>query len=117
MVTYSSKILSTFTSGLGTQIWDGKTWDKLEISSPPDRPDSALVYDSEHDLVILFGGKRDGVLLNDTWVFDGKNWRELRFSSVPAARDAHAISLLKKVTIRSRARGEICYHSSNVVAG
>ncbi len=91
MVTYPPEILSTFTAGLGTQIWDGKIWHELEISSPPDRPDSALVYDSHRDLVILFGGKRNGLLLNDTWIYDGEDWMELRFPIVPPLRDAHAM--------------------------
>jgi hypothetical protein len=91
MVTYPPEILSTFTAGLGTQIWDGKSWHALEISSPPDRPDSALVYDSHQDLVVLFGGKRNGLLLNDTWIYDGEAWMEVRFPIVPPVRDAHAM--------------------------
>jgi hypothetical protein len=91
MVSYPPEILSTFTAGQGTQIWDGNIWQKLDISSPPDRPDSALVYDSQRDWVILFGGIRDGVYLNDTWVYDGENWIELRFPAAPSTREAHVM--------------------------
>jgi hypothetical protein len=91
MVTYPPEILSTFTSGLGTQIWDVSGWHKLEIASPPDRPDSALAYDTNQDLVVLFGGNRNGSLLNDTWVYDGENWFELRFSTAPSSREAHSM--------------------------
>ena len=42
-------------------------------------------------MVVLFGGKRDGLLLNDTWVYDGEDWIELRFPVVPPVRDAHAM--------------------------
>lgn len=91
MVSYPPEIFSTFTAGLGTQIWDGYNWHALDISSPPDRPDSALVYDSHRDWVVLFGGKRDGILLNDTWVYDGEYWNELRFPIAPPVRDAHVM--------------------------
>ena len=91
MVSYSSEILSTFTSGLGTWIWDGYIWSHLDIESPPDRPDSALAYDTEHDYVILFGGKRNGMILGDTWAYDGEAWAELKFAISPSPRDAHAM--------------------------
>jgi len=91
MVTYSSQILSTFTSGLGTYLWDGESWSSLEISNPPDRPDSALAYDANRKLVVLFGGKRDGSLLNDTWIFNGTAWLELRFPNSPPPRQAHSM--------------------------
>jgi len=91
MASYSSQIISTFTSGLGTWIWDGMTWNNLNIESPPDRPDSALVYDTKRDVVILFGGKRNGVLLNDTWLFDGERWSELKLPLAPSPRDAHVM--------------------------
>jgi len=91
MVTYSSRILSTLTSGLGTYMWDGTSWHNLAIASPPDRPDSALVYDDKHGLVVLYGGKRNGVLMNDTWVFDGTNWLELNLPVAPSSRGAHAM--------------------------
>lgn len=91
MVSYSSEILSTLTSGLGTWIWDGYVWSRLDIESPPDRPDSALAYDTEHDYIILFGGKRNGIILGDTWAYDGETWAELNFSISPSPRDAHAM--------------------------
>ena len=91
MVSYSPQILSTFTSSMGTQIWNGSNWQQLDVLSPPDRPDSALAYESNQNLVVLFGGKREGTLLNDTWVFDGANWFELKFTNSPSPRHAHVM--------------------------
>src|SRR5690606_7562385 len=56
-----------------TWEWDGTKWINVtpdpEVSpSPPPRFDHALAYDSDRNVVVLFGGRtRDGQPFNDTW--------------------------------------------------
>lgn len=50
--------------------WDGSNWmRKSPVTSPSPRLYHAMVYDSTHGQVVLFGGGDD----NDTWVWDGSN--------------------------------------------
>ena len=66
-------------TGNDTWVWDGSTWtQKIPVNNPPARSriDNAMVYDSSHGQVVLFGGlsTSTGNVLNDTWVWDGSNW-------------------------------------------
>jgi hypothetical protein len=55
--------------------FDGSSWQQLQISSPPARYSSALVYDATDGYDLLFGGTScqgescafPGLYLNDTW--------------------------------------------------
>ena len=42
------------------------------LTSPPERFDHALAYDSAHNQVVLFGGLGSNYL-NDTWLWNGTN--------------------------------------------
>lgn len=48
-------------------------------ASPPARRDAVLVYDAPRERLILFGGRNDMGLLNDTWTFDliNSSWTEI----------------------------------------
>lgn len=48
-------------------------------SGPPARRDGAFVYDSLHHQLLLFGGRNQQGLLNDSWAFDldSLSWQEL----------------------------------------
>jgi hypothetical protein len=52
-----------------TWEWDGVRW---QAASPPSRPCArerhAMAYDASRGRVVLFGGRRGGTVLGDTWV-------------------------------------------------
>ena len=64
-----------------TWIYDGSVWKKATpAQSPSPRDDAGMVYDSDHRLMVLFGGQ--GLVqgqagpLNDTWTWDGSAWTQ-----------------------------------------
>ena len=62
-----------------TYLYDGDIWQKLSpAQSPPARDDAAMVFDNDHQLMVLFGGmglnQGQSGPLNDTWTWDGTNW-------------------------------------------
>jgi hypothetical protein len=62
-----------------TWSYDGSSWSKLSPSqSPPARYEAPMVYDSDHHVMLLFGGQGltqgQAGPLNDTWTWDGSNW-------------------------------------------
>lgn len=66
-------------------------WSLLATSGPAPRVESAMVYDSFRDRLVLFGGIAYGppsTVFGDTWEFDGARW-ELRATSGPEPRFSH----------------------------
>jgi len=64
------------------------TWERLHTDEkPPERENSALVYDPVHEKIILFGGLREvgEPPLNDLWVLDTAEgtWREILPEATP----------------------------------
>jgi galactose oxidase-like protein len=62
-----------------TYVYDGDVWHKPSpAQSPPARDDAAMVFDSDHQVMVLFGGlglnQGQTGPLNDTWTWDGTNW-------------------------------------------
>jgi Galactose oxidase, central domain len=62
-----------------TWIYAGSAWTRATPSqSPPARYDAPMVFDTDHRLMVLFGGQ--GLVqgqtgpLNDTWTWDGNTW-------------------------------------------
>ena len=56
--------------------WDGRSWSPLRTSpTPPPRVSASMVYDSERQELVIFGGVdgRDRPLA-DTWTWDGSTW-------------------------------------------
>jgi Galactose oxidase, central domain len=53
-----------------TWEYDGTTWtQRTPATSPPARNSHAMVYDSTHQVTVLFGG-----CCNDTWLWNGTTW-------------------------------------------
>jgi hypothetical protein len=54
---------------LRTETWafDGQTWFRLEIQSPPGRDLSGMAWDPDRERIVLFGGSSAGGLLDDLW--------------------------------------------------
>jgi len=76
IITYTDKRTVLFASkarvfvGSGqTWEWDGKLWTQHQDMGPKARTRSALVYDSQRDRVVLFGGTTGQAVerLGDTW--------------------------------------------------
>jgi Galactose oxidase, central domain len=65
-----------------TWIWNGKTWRKHNGTNPPPRNGHAMTYDSDRNVMLLFGGWSNNgrVKLADMWQWDGKDWTEIKLS-------------------------------------
>ena len=80
-----------------TWVWDGATWmDVSTNGSPSPRYVSALAYDQEHEVTVLFGGW-DGAYRNDTWVWDGTTWEDVTTNGSPSLRGYHAMAYDAKI--------------------
>lgn len=80
-----------------TWAWNGSTWiQRTPVTSPVGRSRLALVYDSERQQIVLFGGytwpPAPNALLNDTWVWDGTTWTQQFPTNSPSARFYHAMA-------------------------
>lgn len=74
--------------------FNSNTWQEMRpVSSPPGRDLFAMVYDSESDRVILFGGYSNGEL-GDTWAYDynTNTWTEMTPPESPDPRNNHAMA-------------------------
>jgi Galactose oxidase, central domain len=63
-----------------TWLWDGATWTQVSpVNSPSTRTGPAMVYDTGHQDIVLFGGydQNSSTAQSDTWLWDGTNWTEV----------------------------------------
>lgn len=76
-----------------TWQWDGVSWSIAAEVGPGKRLSTAMAYDSERGVSILFGGYSDyyPTRLGDTWEWDGTVWTRLTDIG-PPARSAHAMA-------------------------
>lgn len=66
---------------IGTWLWDGRTWEKLDVINAPSlRENHSMVFDPNHKRVILFGGggrEESGYdNPNDVWLFENRKWKQ-----------------------------------------
>lgn len=66
-----------------TETWtyDGRTWERHDVSGPAPRWSAAMAYDARRQRVVLFGGNRNARpfgALADTWQWDGTHWVEIK---------------------------------------
>lgn len=74
-------------------------WTKVNtISTPPARGYSAMVYDSDNDVFILFGGLSGLNRLNDTWVYQPgiKRWKNIITPTSPPPTAIHCMAYDKE---------------------
>lgn len=79
----------------GTWEYDGARWWRLSpTASPPARWLHAVVYDSQRERLVMFGGvDAQGDWLGDTWEYDGDTWTQVTGPGpAPAARFGHAMA-------------------------
>jgi hypothetical protein len=70
-----------------TWIWTGLRWVQIyPETSPEARFAMSMVYDSNRNQIVLFGGARGTALLGDTWVFRGGDWIRVNTPNAPAPR-------------------------------
>jgi hypothetical protein len=77
-----------------TWFWYGSRWVQIfPADLPAPRNSHSMVYDTKRERVVLFGGRREAVVVkgdptvsNDTWVFQNGNWTNLAPASAPSAR-------------------------------
>jgi len=69
-------------------LWGGLSWAEFPSSGGPSgRFWSGLSTDLRRGRLVLFGGSRVGLPLNDTWEFDGSRWQEILPTQRPEPRD------------------------------
>lgn len=71
-----------------TWEWDGISWKKFKGKAPEGRQAFAMVYDSQRNKTILYGGA-DGNRKNFTdgvWEFDGIEWKNILTENNPGER-------------------------------
>ncbi|HOW51115.1 MAG TPA: kelch repeat-containing protein [bacterium] len=84
--------------------WDGEsiTWNnRTPTTTPPSWPSArgyhAMISDTVHDTIVLFGGYDGGAFRQDIWTWDSKNnaWNDLTPTTTPpswpTARRSHAM--------------------------
>lgn len=74
-----------------TWAFDGSKWSRIETAlAPKRRCYTSLVYDSNRQVAVLFGGSAGGyVVLDDTWEFNGEIWARINAFPAPWARYDH----------------------------
>lgn len=70
-----------------TWRWTGRRWVRvLTPDRPAGRGEFAMVYDSNRDVIVLFGGFDGTNPLSDTWIFDNGNWQQVPTPNSPGER-------------------------------
>ena len=60
---------------------------EVQYDLPSLRTKYSLVYDSDRDVFVLFGGlDSTSTYFNDTWEYDGTNWKQIVAATPPAIR-------------------------------
>ena len=57
--------------------WDGESWEVVADDAPPSRTLGGVAYDTEHSLLVLYGGSLSlEDVSSETWLWDGESWQE-----------------------------------------
>ncbi|MEZ5989937.1 MAG: hypothetical protein R3F30_12590 [Planctomycetota bacterium] len=75
--------------------WDGKRWTEADVDSikgPSGRGFSAMAYEPNRGVIVMFGGLAYGAknTLTDTWEFDGSTWKQVQTKSFPTGKRTDA---------------------------
>lgn len=71
------------------------TWINMDPAiAPSARWGTAMTYDSDNGVVVLFGGSQDFEFLSDTWIYSVRtnSWTNMNPSVLPPARSQHAMA-------------------------
>ncbi|MGA7616921.1 MAG: kelch repeat-containing protein [Thermoanaerobaculia bacterium] len=70
-----------------TWEWNGKRWIEVRPAHQPSgRSAGGMIYDSNHDDAVLFGGFDGTNYLNDTWFFVDGDWQRQSTADAPTPR-------------------------------
>ena len=79
-----------------TWEYDGATWTQVNTAnSPPARFWTSMVYDSNRQRMVLYGGWDEyfaGDMFGDTWEYDGSDWQEVITATSPPAMSAMSMA-------------------------
>jgi hypothetical protein len=78
-----------------TWEFDGSNWSNRSaslLSAPGARVNAEMVFDSQRNVVVLFGGHNGADVLGDTWEYDGTDWAQVQAIESPSARAGHALA-------------------------
>ncbi len=76
-----------------TWLWDGASWHLFDLNAEPSpRSNHAMVYDSQREQIVLFGGFDGTDPVGDTWTWNGNSWDRKMAGSSPSPRQGHAMA-------------------------
>ena len=76
--------------GEGLWVWQQSSWTQPNFpATPPARWGTQMVYNSQAEKVILFGGSIDQTIFDDTWAYDGQTWQPVVTKVRPPRRSGH----------------------------
>jgi len=82
-----------------TWTWDGKSWQRHDVTSPPARGFAAATFHPIKGTIILHGGRGDDrKTYSDTWAWDGSAWHELEATG-PFQSDHHQMVYVAHDTV------------------
>lgn len=71
-----------------TWVWNGSAWTQKNVVGPSPRVEHAMVYDSDRQVTVLFGGATGAATESgETWEWDGTAWN-LQSNTGPSPRDS-----------------------------
>lgn len=76
---------------ISTWEWDGNNWTERAIPGPGVRVYHDMVYDSQRQVCVLYGGFDGSAVLSDTWEYDGVAWTQRQVTG-PGPRNAYALA-------------------------
>ncbi|MCB9662998.1 MAG: hypothetical protein H6732_02720 [Alphaproteobacteria bacterium] len=77
-----------------TWTWNGATWSRVPTpdDAPEGRRDAAMAVDPVSGAVLLFGGKGEEALLDDSWLGTPDGWTPSTSTAAPSPRRHHAMA-------------------------
>lgn len=74
------------------QLPAGTNWRRVVTPTAPSPRRTTMAYDPVRHVVVLFGGSRDNMFLDDTWEYDGTTWTLRSQAAAPSPRSNHVMA-------------------------
>ncbi|MFN3239955.1 MAG: hypothetical protein ACE37K_00410 [Planctomycetota bacterium] len=88
LITFGGRSPTISSLANDTRAWTGNSWTVIPTANAPSaRFLYGMAYDSNRNVVVLFGGRSGFAPNNQTWEFDGTNWTQVVTANTPAARE------------------------------
>jgi len=70
-----------------TWEYTGVRWiQRFSAHNPGRRSAHVMVYDSNRNRILLFGGRAGTAAFSDTWVYENNDWKKIETPNAPSAR-------------------------------